>query len=422
MKVIITEDIVRNALNESIDEFMLEEELMNEINWGGGWKGIKKWWNKSNNGQKVKNGISNVWNGIKDAAAMFMDKETNGQWNRRYGIHAKGNNKVVGSFYLQKWFEPHYNRLYDIVYGSNNGSRIYFYANLRRGAVSFTHDWQNNLYRLSDKDSGKIYELTLNRNGVPYKLDVKNSYGVVIDNGTLKKQQGNSYFFECSNNNNLTIYSGEDNTTPEAYIAKECTPDSFERDTQYTIGDKNFKNIVKQYLQEIQDENNINIKNLKKDPKYIDQINYKALISKFTYKEFYRWWGKNYDSIKKNGDEQNNEQQVKQQKQDGNVQATQVQDNNFTPYENLTPPPDNNQDNYNGYENSPFDNDLGHGAPGSNSIQQQPIPNSNGTFVYNTKSFSPVTNGPYNGWVLSKDANGRRILVNPQDPTKAVFY
>ena len=41
MKVIITEDIISNALNESIDEFMLEEELMNEINWGGGWNGIK---------------------------------------------------------------------------------------------------------------------------------------------------------------------------------------------------------------------------------------------------------------------------------------------------------------------------------------------------------------------------------------------
>jgi len=151
MKVIITEDIISNALNESIDEFMLEEELMNEINWGGGWNGIKNWWNNGT-GQYIKNGLSSAWKNAKNAASMYMDNRTNGQWNNKYGIYANGNGKTTELYYLNKWFNTHLNNIKIIEYQNNepsgnfskkreyverNGEKVYFddelqYDNLER--------------------------------------------------------------------------------------------------------------------------------------------------------------------------------------------------------------------------------------------------------------------------------------------------
>ena len=150
--MIVNENIIRNALNESIDEFLLEEGIIDEINWGGGIKGAKDWWNNSANGQKVKNRLSKAWNGVKNAAAMYMDYRTNGQWNNKYGIYANGNGKTTELYYLNKWFNTHLNNIQRIEYQNNepsgnfskkreyverNGEKVYFddelqYDNLER--------------------------------------------------------------------------------------------------------------------------------------------------------------------------------------------------------------------------------------------------------------------------------------------------
>ncbi len=109
--MIANENIIRNALNESIDEFLLEE---------GAFDGLKNWWNNSTNGQKVKNGLSNVWNGVKNGVAMYMDSQTNGQWNQKYGIYANSNGKTVEMYYLNKWFKFHLDEIRQIDYYLRN--------------------------------------------------------------------------------------------------------------------------------------------------------------------------------------------------------------------------------------------------------------------------------------------------------------
>ena len=103
MRDIVTEDIIRSALNESIDEFMLEE----------GWEGWKNLWNNPNV-QKIRNGVGKAWNGYKNFLAMYMDNKTNGQWNNKYGIYASGSGKTTELYYLQKWFGYHLDNIRQI--------------------------------------------------------------------------------------------------------------------------------------------------------------------------------------------------------------------------------------------------------------------------------------------------------------------
>jgi len=74
--------IIRQALNESINEFILQE--------AGLWDGVKA------AGQFA-------WNGVK----AYMDKATNGEWNRKFGQYVNGNGKGTELFYLGKWFSYH---------------------------------------------------------------------------------------------------------------------------------------------------------------------------------------------------------------------------------------------------------------------------------------------------------------------------
>ena len=104
MRDIVTEDIIRNALNESIDEFMLEE----------GWEGWKNLWN-SPNVQKIRNGVGKAWNGYKNFLSMYMDNKTNGQWNNKYGIYAIRSGKTTELYYLEKWFGYHLNEIRGIA-------------------------------------------------------------------------------------------------------------------------------------------------------------------------------------------------------------------------------------------------------------------------------------------------------------------
>lgn len=88
MSRIITEDIINNAINESIDEFMLEE----------GWGDAAKW---------AWNGLKKLGKGIGNAAKLYMDYRTNGKWNRKYGYYNSGNDATTEMMYLQRWFNYH---------------------------------------------------------------------------------------------------------------------------------------------------------------------------------------------------------------------------------------------------------------------------------------------------------------------------
>ena len=102
-RTVITEDIIRNALNESIDEFMINEEMLQEYNWGNLFKG--------------------AWNGLKNAAAAYMDKKTDGRWNQKYNIYVNGNSKYAEMYYLNKWFNWHLKQIQYIAHsGPNRGA------------------------------------------------------------------------------------------------------------------------------------------------------------------------------------------------------------------------------------------------------------------------------------------------------------
>jgi len=106
MRVIITEDIVKKALNESIDEFMLEEGWF-----GNAWNSLK--------GSQLGQMAGKAGNWLKNAAAMYMDARTNGQWNNKYGIYANGTGKMTEMYYLNKWFGAHLNNIRQIEYRNN---------------------------------------------------------------------------------------------------------------------------------------------------------------------------------------------------------------------------------------------------------------------------------------------------------------
>lgn len=298
MNKVITEDIISRALNESIDEFMLEESM----------------------DKGVGSAIKGVWNGVKNAAAMYMDWRTNGQWNRKYNIQAKGNGKIVGSYYLNKWFKLRYNRLYDIVYGEYYGNKTYFYTKLNGRDQSFRHDWRSGTYTLSDDYNGYIYRLNVDNNNVPSVLSIENSTGAIITKTTniTHNYKDNSYNVQFQNGSNLILYSGEDETTPEAYIAKDCTPNAFIKFTQNTLSDGDFKNAVINYLQSVQDINSKNIENIRKNPNA--KINYSYMLELLTTTSFYNWCGKQPSQ------QTQNSQQTSQQTQ--NTQQTINQNTN----------------------------------------------------------------------------------------------
>ena len=371
--VIITEDIIRNALNESIDEFMINE--------GGAWDGVKNWANKW--------GLNKAWNGIKNFAAEYMDKKTNGQWNKKYGIQAKGSGTNVGTYYLEKWLKPRYSRLYDIVYGNYYGDRTYFVMNINGRNLTFNHDWKNGSYALTDNNSGLTYRIKTDYNGQPITLSITNYNGIKQgESDKVTNQKDGSYIFNFDNNiGPKKIYAGEDNTTPESYIAKNCTPNSFAASTQNTLGTGNTRNAILSYIESIQQENNNNIKLLRENPK--EEINYNSILNKFTMNGFYDWYRKNRGNL------QNNNQQ-QPQPNSGN-------DNQSGQQTAQQPQPNNGNNNQSGQQTA-------------NSQSQMPIPNSNGTFNYKQGS---ILNA--NGWAYSEDALGRKIWVNTQNPKQAVF-
>jgi hypothetical protein len=302
--VIITEDIIRKALNESIDEFMINEDALNE-KWGDAFK--------------------SAWNGIKNFAAEYMDKKTNGQWNKKYGIQAKGSGTNVGTYYLEKWLNPRYSRLYDIVYGNYYGDRTYFYTQLNGRNLSFSHDWRTGSYALTDNYSGLVYRLKINENNIPSILTIENFDGNKIaesTNTTYNRHDGSYDFaFQNNANNSMKIYTGEDNTTPEAYIAKNCTPNSFVNGTQNTLENGDIKTAIINYIQAIQNVNNKNIEKLRNDPN--ERIDYNYMLKLFTMEGFYNWYRKNSGQRQNNNQQQRSQPQPQPQQQSNNNQGQQ---------------------------------------------------------------------------------------------------
>ena len=141
MRVVINEDIIRNALNESVDEFMLEE-------------GMRDAWNAFRNNKWV-NGI---WNGVRNGVANYMDWATNGQWNKKYNVYPDATQKSIrskGPFdyiedrlkeqrCLMTWFKVHAANVEKILHykeGPNHslyGKRNFFNSSVWMGVTGAT--------------------------------------------------------------------------------------------------------------------------------------------------------------------------------------------------------------------------------------------------------------------------------------------
>ena len=99
MKMNYNDYIIRKALNESIDNFLIEE---------GFW-------------DKLKTIPSKLWNGVK----WYMDKSTNGQWNQKYNQYVNGNGRGTLLFYLDKWFKFHAKNIQNLISRNLNPSNLY---------------------------------------------------------------------------------------------------------------------------------------------------------------------------------------------------------------------------------------------------------------------------------------------------------
>ncbi len=101
--MIVNENIIRNALNESIDEFLVEEGLF-----GNAWNGLKN----SQLGQIA----SKTGNFLKNAAAEYMNYRTGGQWNRKYGIYPSYKTSQFSEIrYLMQWFDTQSQTLQNLL-------------------------------------------------------------------------------------------------------------------------------------------------------------------------------------------------------------------------------------------------------------------------------------------------------------------
>ena len=287
MKVVVTEDIIRNALNESIDEFMINEGVGDAFK--GAWGYAKK-----------------AGNWLKNAAAMYMDKQTNGQWNQKYGIYVNGNTKSGELFYLNKWFDYYREQLSNIIYRANNPTQ---------------------------RDEYETWERDKNNPNKEYKK--VNKYDYVGVNGAL------------------------------AYAQKYCTFQNFNDYVRAISPDRMSISYINTYI-------------FNYITKQAQNNNLKAVLNNLNIGTFYASkQGQMYLKMDRNK-QQNNRKDTKD-KLDAKSGQQQQQQSNY------------------------------------------PTPNADGKFSYNPNTID-YGKEPYSTWKPSKDANGKDILVNPQDPTKAVFY
>ena len=286
MRVVITEDIISRALNESIDEFMLEE--------GGAWDALK-------NSKLGKLGKS-LWNGVK----MYMDYRTNGQWNQKYNQFAKGKGAAVGTLYAGNWFKKHFKRVQDIMYGDYYGDRTYFHTNLNGYDCNFSHDWKTGTYTLYNRYNGTTYSLKLDYYGninTATKQDVNGN--TINGTGTYNQTDGSFEVRFADGEGPMKIFKGEDNSTPESYIGKYCTANDFIQFTRNTLEDGPMKTAITTYIDRvIQAENNKNIKLLQQNPNA--KIDHDGILNSITLAAFYTWYAKNMKNIPQSNNKNNN--------------------------------------------------------------------------------------------------------------------
>ena len=289
-RTVITEDMISMALNESIDEFMLEEGFGN---------GLKSLSNKlSGYGSAINNGLKRLGNtkfmrGLNNAVNMYMDYKTNGQWNREYNSYArdeKGNNNTIGSFYLDKWLNKHYRTLQDIAYGESYGNKLMLTAEINGEDVTFSRDWTHGCYVYKDRPNNVQIGIKLNH-GEPSEInviDLRNNSQRHHDNHVLRK--GNSLFaFKDVEpyDKDLVIKVGEDDRTVESYIDDDCNFQNYLSFVNNSIGNGTFNQAVKFYISKVivaQNEEN------KKAIERNEIPDYKTTINLFTIEEFWKWY------------------------------------------------------------------------------------------------------------------------------------
>lgn len=197
--VIITKDIIRKALNESIDEFMINEDALNE-KWG--------------------DSIKKVGNFLKNAAATYMDWRTGGDWNAKYGIYNNSTGKTTELYYLNQWFNWHveqiqrlaernanpnddsyrersykYNDKHEKIYTEveDNYDSVEKYVNANINAENF-NQWIGN--RIPNRQAIKVIDDYINEIGQgeqPKIVDVKTA-NYYLNIGTFQKLKGKNYF------------------------------------------------------------------------------------------------------------------------------------------------------------------------------------------------------------------------------------
>ena len=138
MRVVINENIIKNALNESIDEFIIEE---------GAWNAFRnnKW-------------INGIWNGLRNGVANYMDWATKGEWNKKYNVYPDSTQKSIrskGPFdyiedrlkeqkCLMTWFKTHAANVEKILHykeGPNHslyGKKNFFNSSVWMGVTGAT--------------------------------------------------------------------------------------------------------------------------------------------------------------------------------------------------------------------------------------------------------------------------------------------
>ena len=284
----ITEDIIRQALNESINEFMLEE--------GEGWNRLKDWYNNGN-GKYLKNAVN--WG--KNAIANYMDKRTNGEWNRKYNVYADNTGKSIRSknkwdYYrdlyaeqncLKEWLDSHAEYLNKILhykegpmrsmYGRNNffntnvfmgisGGTQYIqayctYDNFVEYAQRYFTDYQGNEF--IEKYINKQIQPLAN---VPQKCITKLNI-----RSFSSSQEGDGFYNQSMKDRNKYLDDQKNNIKPTYAVRCVQALDSIEADAenfftgaydasfsqtgiddyfkqafekQYALGNKNINNIV----------------------------------------------------------------------------------------------------------------------------------------------------------------------------------
>lgn len=302
-RTVITEDIISRALNESIDDFMLEE--------GGGWNNFK---NKlSGYGSAINNGLKRLGNtkfmrGLNNAVNMYMDYKTNGQWNREYNSYAsdeKGNSSTIGSFYLQKWLDKHYRAIQDIVYGESYGNKLMLTTEINGEDVTFSRDWTHGCYVYADKHNNVQIGIKLNH-GEPSEInviDLRNNSKLHHDDNPIKKDESTFAFqYVVPYKKELVINVGEDNRTVESYIDDNCSFQNYLSFVKNTIGNGTFNQAVKFYIGKvIVGQNNKNKKAIKGN-KIPD---YRTTINLFTIEEFWKWYHLNKNKFEGYQQEEN---------------------------------------------------------------------------------------------------------------------